>query len=143
MDLNSLNTKSLADEGAEMVIRHPKTDAPVTDEATGEPVGITLLGQDSAEYRRIAKAQQNRRLERMQRTGNTGATADEIESNALELLVGCTKGWRHVRLGEEELPFSAANARRLYTTPGLQWLREQVDAFIGSRANFLGNSSTT
>lgn len=137
MDLGKLDTRSAADEGAFLHLRHPKTDAPLHDEATGEPVGITLLGKDSSVYRSIERSQANRRLERLGRTGGAPLTADEIEANTLELLVGCTKNLHHIVLGEP-LTFSPANAKKLYTA-GPPWIREQVDVFIGTRANFLGD----
>lgn len=138
MDLGKLITTTVAEEGAFLHLRHPRTDEPLMDEETGEAVGLHLVGRDSADYRRVSKSQQNRRLERMQRTGSVETSADEIEANEIEILVACTKSWKHIQIGEL-LECTPLNARRLYKETGLRWIRDQVDAFIGKRANLLGN----
>jgi hypothetical protein len=42
-----------------------------------------------------------------------------------------------------DIPFSQENARDLYSSAALSWLREQVDDFAGDRGNFSKASSKT
>lgn len=139
MDLSTLDTRAASDAGAALHLRHPVTDLPLYDEETKEPVTITLLGRDSAEWRQAEKAQAARRIERLQRTGRSVSTAEEQEAEAVEMYALATKTWQHIVVRGEKWEPSRAAARRLYSEPGLRWIREQVDAFIYARAHFLGN----
>jgi len=50
-------------------------------------------------------------------------------------VIRCTLAWRGIVYEGEALECNPGNARRLYAA--LPWLREQVEAFIADRANFL------
>lgn len=135
--------------GAKISITHPRTGL-----ATG--IVISVLGSDSEAYRNLLRKQQNRRLEaaaknRGMRKGST-VTAEALEEESLDLLIACTVGWEtvekdakgadvsrpEIEMDEGEwLPCTPENARRVYADPGLAWLREQVDAEIADRSNFL------
>ena len=142
MDLANVDTIVAADEGAELQLRSPVDDAVLRDEKTGEPVTVNLVGSDSKEYMKITHQIQNRRLgKRLGRGSRVKTTAEEIEADALELLVTSTKTWKHIILDGAELPCTPDNARKLYQR--FPWIREQVDEFIADRTNFLGESSTT
>ena len=137
MDLSSLDTVSASAEGASLELRNPVSDAVLRDEKSGEPVTITLVGTDSRDYMKITHDIQNRRLgKRLGKGGRLKTTAEEIDADALELLVASTKSWQHIIVDGAELSFSAANARMLYTR--FPWIKEQVDEFIADRSNFLG-----
>ena len=131
MDLSSLDTRKTADDGAEMQLRHPGTDAVLTQD-DGKAITITLAGSDSDRYQRAQRAQANRRL-------NAGVrrklTIEELESDTVELLVACTIKWDGIKVGGKVLDCTTDNARKLYRD--YQWIREQANAFIGERANFL------
>lgn len=131
MDLSSLDTRKPADDGADMQLRHPGTDAVLTQD-DGKAISITLAGSDSDRYQRAQRSQANRRL-------NAGVrrklTIEELESDTIELLVACTIRWDGVKVGGKVLECNADNARKLYRD--YQWIREQANAFIGERANFL------
>lgn len=62
-------------------------------------------------------------------------TAEEIEESALRQLSICTVSWKGVKLDGQELECNPDNAYMLYSR--LPWLKEQVDEFVGDRANFL------
>lgn len=148
MALAALNTKSAAERGVKIDILHP---------VTGLLLGIrfTVLGVDSSACRKISRERSERRIERAKKNRGQAPimTADEIEAEALELLVGCTTGWERdvtdaegnvidvqptIELNEGEyLEFTPENARRIYADAGFAWLREQVDREIGDRRNFL------
>ncbi len=129
LDLAELDTTKAANAGFDVSLYHPATNA---------DLGITIrvLGKDSDEFRRISNAQNKRRLDRMQRGGFRVSmpSPEEMEQNAIELLASCTVGWTGVVLEKKPLPFSKENAKMLYTR--VPWIREQVDAAIGDRANF-------
>jgi len=121
---------SAASSGSRMTIADP-----VTGEDTD--LWIQLQGKDSDEYRKAQRAIANRRLRQSQRRRNRfELTAEEIEEEALDLLVAVTIGWSDtLYLDGKPLPFSADNARSLYTR--FAWLKEQVDRFVDDRANFM------
>lgn len=138
MDLATFNTAG-AESGSVMTVRNPITDA-VLESPDGQPITITLAGSDSERFRKVQRANQNRRL-KMQATRRGTLTSEEIEAEAIETLAACTIAWRGVVIEGEALECSAANARKAYKL--LPWLREQVDAFVGDRSNFLKSSPST
>ena len=68
-------------------------------------------------------------------------TAEEIETEALDVLVACTKAWHtgdkpELEMIEGEwLACTPENVRRVYEE--LTWMKEQIDQEIGDRNNFL------
>jgi hypothetical protein len=140
-DLASIDTKKLSESGAPLAIK--KLDGSPLLDRNGSPVTILLLGPDSAKYRALTRENVRRRLER-RATGAapiTEAEIDEVERDTLEILAVCTVGWKGVYTPEgDEIACSADNARALYENYPV--VREQVDAFVGNRANFIPASST-
>ena len=131
LDLSSLDTLSAANEGAVLPLRHPASDLPLLDSA-GNEITLTLAGSDSDAYRQATREAANRRLAVARRTP---MTADETDVELLEILVRCTLSWRGVVMDGETLDCTPANARRLFAR--LPWIREQAEAFIADRANFI------
>jgi hypothetical protein len=133
MDLGKFDTVATSDEGTEMILRHPVTSAPLyQDDLTEKAVTITLAGADSSRFRAAERANRNKRLKGLRmRT----PSAEEIDEDGLELLSRCTLAWDGVELDGQVLACTQANARMLYKR--LPWVREQVDNFMGDRANFL------
>lgn len=135
MDLSQYDTAK--DEGAVMQLRHPGTDQPLLD---GEaPITITLISRDSNQFQSLQRKVTNRRLQRAGKAGKLKVSIEEIEEDSIDLLVAATKGWQGIEFKGSVLPYSPENARVLYEA--LPWVKEQVDAFINDRSNFLGNSS--
>lgn len=144
MDLSKLNTVEGANQGFELRLCDPATNDDLD-------IYITVLGRDSDEYRTLSNTQQQKRISKMSRSGTFKAGAvstQEFERDALELLAAVTKSWRQVvkegdqskelttlTVNGEELVFSKANAMRLYKE--YPWVKEQVDAAVVDRANFL------
>lgn len=117
----------------ELELRHPGTGLPLENDE-GEAMTITLVGIDSSEWRQAQRKLTNRRLSLARKGQQSALDADALEEEGIDTLVACTKGWAGIQLDGEPLPFSAENARKLYTR--FVWIREQVDRFVGNRANF-------
>jgi hypothetical protein len=134
-NLSSLDTSIAAESGAVMTVVNPVSGAVLVAEDK-KPVTITLAGEDSERFKRADRANRNRRLARQQGARGGKISAEEMEADNLELLVAVTIDWSGLAIdGNEELSFSADNARVLYTK--LPWLREQAQAFVLDRSNFL------
>jgi len=126
IDLKTLDT-TMAEHGVAMEVLHP---------VTREPIGaqIKLVGSDSERFRNLSRELVRRRVGKKL----SAASAEMLEQEALELLADCTLGWSGVMLDGQELQFSKKAAVDLYAR--FPWLREQADAFIADRANFLPRS---
>jgi hypothetical protein len=139
MDLEKLNTVAGAQAGFEMELLHPGKHS-----STG--IFIKVLGRDSEEFRRFQNAQSRSRVDKAQRLNATriNISLEGLEKETIELLAVCTVSWRTVegvdekpvvKIKGEALECSKENAVRLYTE--YPWVREQVDAAVMDRANFL------
>lgn len=123
-DLATLDTSKVAEEGAVLRVKHP---------VTGEHIGfeITLIGTDSKTFRDISKSRATASLKKKSRE----IDLDQNESDSVELLAKCTKGWTGASESGKEIPFDFDNA--VYFYKKYLWLREQVDQFMADRSNFL------
>lgn len=134
IDLADFDTSKGAEQGFELTIADLKSGAPTT-------MKITVLGADSDAYRERQRQFQRARVERMNKSRRMNITPDEIEAEALELLVEVTTGWSGFRLNGADLPFNRDNVRMVYKRFG--WIREQVDQAVGDRGNFLPRSASS
>jgi len=135
LDLSTLDISSASESGAVMQVTHPVSGAVLTF-GDGKPVSLTLAGADSERFRRAQRAATNRKLRANQAGRRVQLSAEELENDALEMIVAATIGWQGISIGADgDLPFTIDNARAIYKK--LPWLREQADAFISDRANFL------
>ena len=127
MDLSLLNTQKLANDGAWMR---------VVNIATGEETDIEILlaGADSEQFRDAKRQWDRRRRDKLER-GRGLPTADELEKARLETLVACTLDWRNLEIDGQPLACNKVAAHQVYRN--FPWLREQADAFIDDRRNFL------
>lgn len=143
LDLDSLDTGTACDKGAEIELKHPTT-------SEGLGLFVTILGKDSQVFREHVKQDVNARIRREALASKRGKdvpppTAEEAEEKATELLVICTLGWRQrnedgsfketITYKGEELSFNVPNAKTVYTN--LLWFRRQVDEAIGDLENFI------
>ena len=130
VDLSSIDTVKGANEGFDVQLYHP---------GTNEDLGVTIqvLGKDSDEFQKISRAQSKKRMERMSKGGfrNPVVSPEEVEQDNLNLLAAVSRGWNNVIVDGKPLPFSKENALMLYER--FPWIREQIDAAIGDRANFI------
>lgn len=133
MRLADLKLSELADKGAKMIVTHPTTEEPLLDD-NGEKMWIRLVGQDSKQFRQASARIANREIKKRK----SSRTVEKSEQNAIELLVACTLDW-HLQVDEDSpTDFSSDAAEIVYDEHN--WLREQVDFFVGDRANFLENA---
>lgn len=131
MDIKSkdLDVVSAAEMGAEVILRHPGTDEPLD-------IKFKVVGKDSKRVYNALRVVGNRRL-----NSNTRETLDKIEADGIALLVACTVGWENLQEDGEDVPFTPEAAQRIYKE--YKWIREQVDAFVQDRANFLKTGSAS
>lgn len=152
MALADLNTSEIANKGRAVALLHPVKQIPIG-------IRFFVLGSDSKEFRRIIREQEAVRLEKQKKTrrGVYLETSEEKEANGLDLLVGLTTGWDEDITNEkgevtgtrpeielnagEFIPFSPAAVRKIYADLGFNWIREQIDAEIGDRRDFLPKES--
>lgn len=99
-------------------------------------VQIDVVSKDSSEYQKVFKKQVTGTIERVQASGGKArVTGDSVQDDKIELLVAVTKGWRGFEMHGKEFLFNPKNARYLYEK--FPFIREQIDAFVGDRGNFL------
>lgn len=141
MSLTSLNIASAANEGRVMPVLHPDDRTPLKG-PDGNPVTITLMGQDSDAFIRSERTARNKMVDNMAKQVKFSAAASDQQ--AAETLAACTLDWSGIPAGwidgsDDETPaeFSRDAAKALYASPGLRWLKAQVDEFVAERRNFL------
>jgi hypothetical protein len=102
---------------------------------TGEKTGIVfqIVGQDSKAFRTTAKRIAEANLKRQD-----AATVDEMYNQSIELVCSCVVGWSGLEQdgSDQPLEYSPEKALELLSNPELQFIREQVEAFITQRATF-------
>jgi hypothetical protein len=126
MDLTSL--KMLTSTIVEIV--HPDTLEPLG-------ITITLASPDSAKVKAMRDERVNRRLQAMAKgRSKTVPTVDELESEALAMLVAATLEWSGIEIGSAELDCTPENVRNIYADPAFAWLRKQVDEAFGDQVRF-------
>lgn len=145
MGLAKLQTAANANEGRWLHLEHPDHRVPLfADEGDTKerPVRLLLLGKDSKEYIEAERTNRTRSVENIKKRVKYSATEDDALT--AETLAKCTRSWENVPQGwldgtDDETPaaFNYDNAKKLYENPGVSWVREQADDFIGTRANFL------
>ena len=136
MDLKKF--ESVGASTVSMELRDPSNGEILVDEKTSKPVSIKLVSADSKEYRLAFHKQTNLRINRQsKRSARVHLTSEGMETDQIEILARCTKGWSGIMVDKVDVEFSEQAARDLYTR--FPWISEQVDDFINDRANFLGN----
>jgi hypothetical protein len=124
-----------------LVLVHPITRQPMRDEQ-GNPAYIDHYSSDSEIARRHQRNIQRRRLAMR---GRMKITPEELEAEAVDILAALTVDWYLVDLKGQVINTKCTpeNARKLYASPAVSWLREQLDESTADRANFSKGSSTT
>lgn len=132
LDLSSLDMAAACSKGFELELVHPISKAPLGQ-------FITVVGKESPEFREHIRAKSNANLRKQaerQRRGKDQEvpTIEQIEAEAIDLLVACTKGFRDINYNGP-LEYSEANAKKLYAEQS--WIRAQVDEAIADLENFM------
>jgi hypothetical protein len=134
-DLNSLKPV-MADDGAVLNIVHPETEELI------DGMTITLLGQDSKVYRKLQMGKQQAALNRMAKGKKAiDLDAEKLSEDSIEDLVKLTTAWTGFALDGKKLEFTPDNVRMVYTD--WAWIKEQVQEFVGNRANFFRTDAPT
>lgn len=131
------------DKPERMPVLHPGTRQPIVNrDDPQEHAYIDLYSGDSEVRRKHDRTIQKRRLSARNRRP---MTPEEIEGDVVDLLAAMTAGWRLFSLDGAllDVPCTADNARELYASTKMAWLREQVDEWTADRGNFLKASSAT
>jgi hypothetical protein len=121
MDLSQFPSKSSATKGAKMQLRHPVTG----DELPG--FVLTVAGADSHQF---VAAKHEEAKKRMEAAGEK-PSMDDIELGAKRVLAACVIDWGSVTLNGK------APTDNLAVLIEYPWIAEQIDAFVGRRANFI------
>jgi hypothetical protein len=123
-----------------LVLVHPITRQPMRDEQ-GNPAYIDHYSSDSEIAR---KHQRNIQRRRLAMRGRMKITPEELEAEAVDILAALTVDWHLVDLKGQVIDTKCTqeNARKLYASPAVSWLREQLDESTADRANFSKGSST-
>jgi hypothetical protein len=135
IDLSTLDTRAQANLGTALDLVHP---------VTGEKLAGRLFihGHDSDAYREAQISIQRDRLARMARQRGTPPDPEEVNAEALQLLAACVRGWEDLAQNGQPLPYTGT-ASALALLQAFPWIREQVDAAVHRRENFLPGSAPT
>lgn len=125
MDINQLETAPIHEEGREVQIKGP--DGLETD------VYIHVVGVDSKTWRKIARKMQKGVIEE----SLPDKYKDDGISERAESIAQATIGWRGITDDGKEVKFSKSKAFNLYRNA--PYILNQVDVFIGNRANFMNS----
>lgn len=125
LDLNDIQDL----DSAELALINPKT---------GLPTGafVTLAGPEHPQRRKRAMDITRQVRATLQRRGRLDTDPEEDLAEGIDLLVLATLGWRGIMRNGKPIPFSADEARRIYTDPRSQWLVVQINNAINDRALF-------
>lgn len=116
-----------------VVLTNPKTLAPTTSH-------VILASKDHPARKKIDLARTRKLRASFNQTGKLPVTdpVEDIEDET-EYLVAATLGW-NLQQGGQPLEFSPEAARKLYTDPKKQWVRNQVKAGLEKSELFIKNS---
>jgi len=131
MDLANIENAYDPNDGFAVELNGPD-EAPLTNE-DGSRMTITVLGADSDAAVRARNANVNKHLAKGARAK---VTAESSQADAASFLAKLTVGW-NITMGGQKPAFSQDEAQKLYLNPRLAFIREQVDAAIAERSNFL------
>jgi len=116
MKLSELYTTDIHDAGSELTV--------LDGEGNETPLKIKVAGLDSAVFRSNTKTQQKAYIEALREKKEF-----DDEDLVIDGLVSCTIGWR----GTDQ-KFDKVLCKELYLKA--PFVKDQVDRFIGERANF-------
>lgn len=121
-------------EEAPMVLVDPETGDEVKNN-NGDLMTIWCVGKDSKKFDQY----QGEIYSDVHKSKKPFTPYGEAKKRKIGLLVHCTTRFENLFSGGKELEYSEKAARILYKTQ--PWIREQVDAFIGDRSNFLSRGA--
>lgn len=138
--LQEIDVRTGADKGAFCTI--VKLDGTPMLDAKGVKVEIELNGSDSDAYKKAGRENLETTLDRKARAERNNTTISTVEALANSEADGCkilaavTRSWKGINTpAGEPIPCTPENAEALYKAYPI--IKEQVDAFVHKRANFL------
>jgi hypothetical protein len=131
MDLANIENSYNPNDGFAVELSGPD-EAPLMNE-DGSRMTITVLGADSDAAVKARNASVNKHLAKGARAK---VTAESSQADGASYLAKLTVGW-NITMGGQKPAFSQDEAQKLYLNPRLAFIREQVDAAIAERSNFL------
>lgn len=141
MDLGKFDLKRSANKGAKCYLKSP------ADGKTELPVFFNVLGRDSDTYRKFFKEAQMKLMnDKIAGKKIDEKSFEDSEIEDVEFLANLITGWGETEDGkdsatilidEKKLKCDYNNIVKVLTQ--YTWIREQINAFIWNRANFLDN----
>jgi len=135
------NFENAAEQGAPLELLDPAGRPLLYEVGTNEsgpiekPVTIWLAGTTSQRWTKAADALANK-LQDMKET----RSVQDIRNDRASILAKMTLRWEGVVVDGAELPFSEANAQKLYVR--FPFILEQIDKFLAKKENFLPASQS-
>lgn len=130
---------STIDEPVWFQVEHPVTGELLF--ANELPVRLAMLGPDAAKMRALENKIQDRRLERVGKTGKLQLTSVQIESENRERILTSIVNWENFVIGGETSAFNVkALAELLIRAP---WLERFWEGKYRDAGNFLGSAGST
>lgn len=126
MDIQDLK---ISEKAATFSLRDPRTGAVL--EHDGAEMTATVYGQDSLIYRKAFRDQQNQN----RHLSGKELTLEEVDDLAIDLLAACVEEISVFRSGEWLKYDLAGEIKGLLKD--YKWIRDQIDRFIHTRANFI------
>jgi hypothetical protein len=143
------DVRKSATEGANFYLRDPVTfkvievviDADENSDYSKTPT-FRMQGMDSPAYRRaVAHRSAMRQNRRKQKDVTTGTVileiADGMYDDECRNLSAVVDSWSNIEDDNGSIEFTREAAYKLFAD--FPWIKEQAEAFISDRANFLGN----
>lgn len=137
MDLSAFSSAS--EDGATLHLKGP--DGALLHQDDGSPITIKLAGNDSKRWRGCMDRVGDSRLKKVVPGRPSNYTMAEQRDDACTLLASVTLSWQGIIVDGTPMECTAENAKKLYQR--FNWIREQVDEFVGERRNFSPASLTT
>lgn len=132
---------STIDEPVWFQVEHPVTGELLVAKGTTLPVRLALLGPDTTKMKAVENKIQDRRLERVGKTGKLQLTASQIESENRERALASITGWENFRIGGEMAVFSVKALTELFARS--PWLERFWEEKYRNAGNFLGSAEST
>ncbi len=136
------NDKTVFDAASLAIAEGSTAEVEIYDnQGSGTGIFVTVVSSESEELVLLKRRLLDRRLNRMQRRGGRAVlSSSEIDAEAMEVRVTCTKSWRGMYWGKDalasktELPCTIENKRMVFTQSPL--IRQQIDDAISDATLF-------
>ncbi len=125
---------------AEITIRHPLTNEPLTFE--DQPVQLSVVSSDSKAFH-IAQYETQVAMKKKFLETKVEPTDAEQVSAVYELLCSCVVGWNKAATSFFEEEFTPEGARKFLADPDLFWLAKQVENSLADKSKFFPKPSET